>query len=87
MLRRRMWCKTGAWASLDGRIGKLTMNPDSDSDVKLKWANGDVSGYVKISRLKKVVGGKHASHSHDLAPDDRSSGWVCDVCRERCAHI
>ena len=63
------------------------MDPDSDSDVKLKWANGDVSGYVKVSRLKKVVGGKHASHSHDLAPNDRSTGWYCDVCRERCARI
>jgi hypothetical protein len=28
----------GAWASLGGRVGKVTMNPDSDSEVKLQWA-------------------------------------------------
>ena len=80
----RSWCKVGVWASLDGKIGKLTMNPDSDSEVKLQWANGQVSHYVKISRLTMVVGGKHASHPHTLAPSNHPSSWICDVCRERC---
>ena len=36
----RSWCKAGAWGTLDGKIGKLTMDPDSDAEVKLKWADG-----------------------------------------------
>ena len=79
---RRSWHK-GAWASLDGKIGQLTMDPDSDSEVKLKWANGEVSRYVKINLLTPVAGGKHTSHSHNLAPSNLSSGWICDVCRDR----
>ena len=63
------------------------MNPDSDSEVKLKWANGEVSGYVKIHRLTMVAGGKHASHPHNVAPSSLSTGWVCDVCRRRCAQL
>ena len=63
------------------------MDPDSDSEVKLKWANGEVSGYIKINRLTVVAGGKHASHPHNLAPSSRSTGWRCDVCRTRCAQL
>lgn len=74
----RSWCKRGAWASLDGRIGKLTMDPDSDSEVKLKWSDGDTSSFVKIDRLLHVGQGKHPSHRHALAPIERS-GWHCDV--------
>ena len=39
----RVWCRRGAWASLEGRIGQVTMDPDSDSEVKLLWANGETS--------------------------------------------
>lgn len=87
VLYSRSWCKAGAWASLDGKIGKVTMNPDSDSEVKLKWANGETSSYVKIARLKLVAGGKHPSHSHNVAPNDDSRRWYCDVCRTRCAQL
>jgi hypothetical protein len=74
----RSWCKRGAWASRDGKIGKVTMDPDSDSEVKLVWADGETSGYIKIDRLQHVGEGRHSSHGHTLAPCERR-GWNCDV--------
>lgn len=74
----RSWCKRGAWASRDGKIGKVNMDPDSDSEVKLVWADGNTSGYIKIDRLEYVGEGRHSSHRHTLAPFERR-GWFCDV--------
>jgi hypothetical protein len=46
------WCRVGAWAKLDDdRVGQLTMTPDSDHDVVLRFADGTDSGYVGVSRL------------------------------------
>ncbi len=54
------------------------MDPDSDSEVKLLWPDGETSGYIKIDRLEYVGEGRHSSHRHTLAPCERR-GWNCDV--------
>ena len=45
------WCVQGAYAKHDGRIGKVTMDPDSDNDMKLRWPDEETSIYIKVSRL------------------------------------
>eukprot|EP01043_Picozoa_sp_COSAG02_P024482 COSAG02_NODE_1339_length_13187_cov_610.871027_1_plen_364_part_10 len=45
------WCKEGAFARFVGRIGQITMDPDSDGEVKLQYADGSESGYIGISQL------------------------------------
>jgi hypothetical protein len=45
------WCKEGAFARFVGRIGQITMGPDSDGEVKLQFADGSESGYIGISQL------------------------------------
>eukprot|EP01044_Picomonas_judraskeda_P000688 COSAG03_NODE_32_length_18233_cov_11.266847_18_plen_1227_part_00 len=34
-----------------GQVGIVTMDPDSDNDVKLKLADGSTTAYVKVSKL------------------------------------
>ena len=43
------WCVIGAAAKRGGKIGVITMTPDSDGDVRLRWSNGSASGYVHAS--------------------------------------
>ena len=43
----------GSFASIDGKEGRTTMLPDGDRDVKLEWAEGGSSDYVKLNRLRK----------------------------------
>jgi hypothetical protein len=33
------------------QIGAVTMDPDSDGDVKLQYADGSITGFVRVSRL------------------------------------
>jgi hypothetical protein len=51
-------CKPIAWrqgnyakVGKDGKVGKLTMNPDSDNEVELLYADGTKSSYTNVSRL------------------------------------
>ena len=44
----------GSFAKHGGRMGKLTMRPDSDGDTKLEWADGSGTGdYIKFWELAK----------------------------------
>ena len=65
----RTWCKRGAMASLDGRVGEVTMDPDGDSEVKLR-IDGDTTSYININRLEYVptpsATGSAAAESEDL---------------------
>ena len=47
------WCRRGAQACLrlGGRRGIVTMDPDSDNEVKLRWPDGATSGYIGVGRL------------------------------------
>eukprot|EP01044_Picomonas_judraskeda_P012449 COSAG03_NODE_1781_length_3530_cov_3.297872_2_plen_536_part_00 len=47
------WCKKGARAELNGKAGVVTMDPDGDVEVKLKYSDGSLSPYVKAVRLKR----------------------------------
>ena len=29
------------------QVGEVTMNPDSDNDIKIRWSDGTMSGYIK----------------------------------------
>eukprot|EP01051_Picozoa_sp_SAG22_P006333 SAG22_NODE_409_length_10939_cov_1.956638_6_plen_870_part_00 len=51
--RPEAWCVRGAYAvhTDSRRIGEVTMNPDSDDEVKLRWVDGKTSGYIKVSAL------------------------------------
>jgi hypothetical protein len=51
------WCKKDVYAKStkhEGKVGQLTMNPDSDGDVKLLWANGTISSYIKAHELVRA---------------------------------
>jgi hypothetical protein len=41
-------------AKLEGRVGRIIMDPDGDSEVKLRWSDGNTSSYTKIIRLERV---------------------------------
>jgi hypothetical protein len=45
------WCTQGTRAKFQGKIGTLEMSPDSDAEVKLKYNDGSVSGYIKAVRV------------------------------------
>ena len=42
----------------DSKEAKTTMLPDSDLKVKLDWASGGTSGYVKVNMLQKSTAAK-----------------------------
>ena len=46
------------FAKVNGKVGKLTMAPDGDGDVKLEWPDGEVSGYIKAAKLTRVTRGE-----------------------------
>lgn len=48
--------KKGMFAVAEGRVGQLTMNPDKDYHVKLKYTDGSTSGYMKATKLKYLDG-------------------------------
>eukprot|EP01043_Picozoa_sp_COSAG02_P055251 COSAG02_NODE_6378_length_3611_cov_203.740319_6_plen_345_part_01 len=45
------WCKRGAFAKQGSKVGEVSMNPDSDSRVKVRWSNGDTSSWIKATAL------------------------------------
>ena len=45
------WCVVGAAAKRGGKIGIITMTPDSDGDVRLQWSDGSASGYIHASGI------------------------------------
>ena len=65
------WCTKGTPAKYQGRIGTLTMSPDSDAEVKLKWDDGSQSGCVKAVCVHPVTSGEKAAY--DKAVRDRAA--------------
>jgi hypothetical protein len=52
----RELCKLGDVWTYEGKAGALTMNPDSDNEVKLMWlSNGETSSYIKTAKLTRLV--------------------------------
>jgi hypothetical protein len=49
----RLWCKEGAIARSGERLGKLLSDPGHDGRVKLRWADGSLSPYVRIAKLHR----------------------------------
>jgi hypothetical protein len=51
------WCKRGALARFPNRrIGKVIADPDSDSEVKLRWVDdGGESRFIHINQLEYVA--------------------------------
>ena len=46
-----MW-PVSTFARHEGKVGKITMRPDGDGDVRLAWADGsERSGYIKAVTL------------------------------------
>ena len=63
----------------NGRIGKVTMDPDRDLEVKILMPNGETSSYISIRKLEYVSQGTPAAGS-DTRPTvgDRvrlAEGW------------
>eukprot|EP01046_Picozoa_sp_COSAG06_P001275 COSAG06_NODE_41_length_30044_cov_24.608382_8_plen_861_part_00 len=58
VLRERVsWCTRGTPVTHrkehPGKVGKVTMDPDRDLEVKVRWSNGQESGYIKAADLEK----------------------------------
>eukprot|EP01045_Picozoa_sp_COSAG04_P042774 COSAG04_NODE_13681_length_596_cov_0.595573_1_plen_74_part_10 len=50
------WCKAGAVAkTAEGRLGVVRSNPGGDKEVKLRFAGGEVSGYIKSGTLTQAT--------------------------------
>ena len=46
----------GTFATRGTKVGRTTMAPDTDAEVKLCWADGNgTSGYVKVEALTRVT--------------------------------
>eukprot|EP01046_Picozoa_sp_COSAG06_P061937 COSAG06_NODE_13774_length_1220_cov_32.807315_2_plen_184_part_00 len=51
--------KQGAFASVAGRFGQVTQDPNGLSNVKLRWLDdGEESKYTKVDKLSSVVAEK-----------------------------
>lgn len=48
------WCKKDAAAKHNGKVGMLLMEPDSDTEVKVKWTDGKTSSYIKAAELTEA---------------------------------
>jgi hypothetical protein len=48
------WCVKGAFAKQGSKVGEVTMDPNSDQEVKVRWADGKESGYIKAVLLSKA---------------------------------
>ena len=44
----------GAAAKYNGKVGIVLTNPDSDREVKVKWTDGETSGYIKATELAEA---------------------------------
>jgi hypothetical protein len=62
------WCKKGAVAKFGDKVGQLTMDPDSDREVKLLWLDRSTSSYVKIHRLVRASQAEKKEYLANLAP-------------------
>ena len=50
------WCKAGAVAkTAEGKLGVVSRHPDSDGEVKLRFADGETSGYTKAGTLTQAA--------------------------------
>lgn len=79
------WCREGVSAMYDGREGVVTMNPDSDNEVKLRWANEETSRYIGVSRLSQLTsrcdGCRKQISSVTQVMDCRQCNWfLCSDC-------
>ncbi len=45
------WCHINGVIKMEGQVGVVTMNPDSDAEVKVKWTDGSQSGYLRAVKL------------------------------------
>ena len=36
------------------QVGQLTMAPDSDDEIRLQYADGSTSGYIKVDLVAKA---------------------------------
>ena len=91
----------GVGAKYQGKIGTLTMAPDSDAEVKLRWDDGSESGYVKAVRVHPLTsaeeaqrdgtvlcsGGRHALlKGANVAQPSYTGGTAgCDTCSKTIA--
>ena len=69
----------GQFAKYAGKVGKLTMSPDSDGETKLEWADGSgTSCYIKAQRLT------HATESEFRAdnPEIIRQSWFTEAASE-----
>ena len=85
--------KRGDFAKANGKLGKITMEPDSDGDVKLQWLDGATSPYIKAATLSRPTKTEieaavqaarpftHHLHAHQLQLSSRDASWRCDGCR------
>ena len=54
--RWEVWCKKGANAKTpEGKIGVVTMDPDVDKEVKLRFADGEESDNIKADSLTQAT--------------------------------
>ena len=50
------WCKKGAIAkTADGKIGVVLEDPDEDNEVRLRFADGEESGFIKADSLTQAT--------------------------------
>ena len=54
--RAAAWCKVGDGCVMKDKIGAITMAPDGDGDIKVKWADGTNSGYLKAYKVAPLLG-------------------------------
>jgi hypothetical protein len=84
------WIVIGAIATYDGRVGRVAMQPDSDRDVKLTWADGETSSYIKAFRLTRATEAERGAFEGSFAPpppepDDADERR--EVLERRLAHV
>eukprot|EP01043_Picozoa_sp_COSAG02_P060100 COSAG02_NODE_7785_length_2845_cov_2.299345_1_plen_825_part_01 len=76
--------KKGVFAAIDGRFGELTMGPDGDSEVQLRWLDdGNESSYTKVDKLTSVVATRSdliEDYSHIRSLGEALSGSQVHTC-------
>eukprot|EP01043_Picozoa_sp_COSAG02_P055519 COSAG02_NODE_6447_length_3564_cov_1.635786_1_plen_528_part_10 len=70
------WCKKGIAVRLPScksKVGVVTMNPDKDAEVKVRWNDGTTSGYIRAARLLTVQIDHSPPTTPPATPDVSSS--------------
>ena len=50
-------------ANLEGQVGRVGDDPDTDGEVRLVWADGSKSDWTKVTRLERATSAEEQGYA------------------------